>query len=97
MLPREPDELRSECRHGGVAEWFRRRSARPSTQVLFLPPPLLSQLASAFGHGVDRRVEIGVGVREAREQRLVAARREEYVAVEQPVEQARVAPVVGAP
>ena len=41
--------------------------------------------------GVDRGVDVGVGVGQAREQRLVAARREVHAAVEQPVEQARVA------
>ena len=39
--------------------------------------------------------DVGVGVGEAREQRLVAARREVHAAVEQPVEEPRVPRVVG--
>ena len=42
----------------------------------------------------DRAVDVGVGVGEAREERLVAARREVHAAVEQAVEEARVALVV---
>ena len=62
-------------------------------------PPRLPQSGGggALGGGVDRAVDVGVGVGEAREQRLVAARREVHAAVEQAVEEARVALVVGGP
>ena len=46
-----------------------------------------AQRGRGFGGGVDRLLDVGVGVGEAREQRLVAARREEHAAVEQAVEE----------
>ena len=45
--------------------------------------------------GLDRLLDVGVGVRQAREERLVAARREVHAPIEQSVEELRVARVVG--